>query len=71
MPFHNIPMRRWRTTKDEKGFGLRDPEERQQEKACILQAVRVRSQVACRKSAARLNTTLTGIPSGTTKCCAL
>jgi hypothetical protein len=64
-------MHRWCTTKDEKGFGLRDAEEPQQEKECILQAERVSSQVEYRNSAVSLNTTLTGIPSGTTKCCAL
>lgn len=58
----------WRTTKDEKGSTSMILESGNGGKERILQAGRAGSQVAFRNSAASLNTTLTGIPSGTTKC---
>jgi hypothetical protein len=39
---NNNSMHRWRTTKDEKGFGLGDPCRRIGEKECILHAARIR-----------------------------
>jgi len=66
---HNSSMRHWRTTKDEKGFGLRDPCQSHRGKKSVYCMQRVsgyRSNPEIER--ASLNTTLTGIPSGTTTC---
>lgn len=64
----HLLMRHWRTTKDEKGLGLGGPSQVPQREKELYCKQRARSQVESRSSATSLSTTLTGIPSGTTKC---